>query len=92
MSPMAVRRPLKSTVRPSGEMFGDSGLSTVSQLNRRSILPVSTFWMISVLYFLVADEVGEAIADRRPRHPRHHVAEARLRDVLEAAIHVEARA
>ena len=51
MSPVALRRPLKSTVRPSGEMFGDSGLSTVSSENRRSILPVSTFWMISVLCF-----------------------------------------
>ena len=51
ISPMALRRPLKSTVRPSGEMFGDSGLSTLCSGKRCSILPVSTFWMISVLLF-----------------------------------------
>ena len=51
MSPVALRSPLKSTERPSGEMFGDSGLSTLCSENRCSILPVSTFWMISVLCF-----------------------------------------
>src|SRR5688572_21063937 len=51
ISPVADRRPPNSTIDPSGEMFGDSGLSTVSMLKRRSMLPVSTFWMINVLYF-----------------------------------------
>ncbi len=90
MSPVALRRPLKSTDRPSGEMFGDSGLST--RLQREPVLDIAGQHVLDDqrLVLLVAHEIGEAIADRRPRHPRHHVAETRLRDVLEAAILVEA--
>ena len=42
---------------------------------------------------LAAREIGEAIAGRRPRHPRHRVEpHAGLDDELEALVLVEARA
>ncbi len=73
-------------------MSGDSGMSTVFSSIRFSIFFVTTFWRISVFCLLGAREVGDAVAGRRPRHPRHGVvAEAAgRRDVLVAVVLVEA--
>ena len=49
----ALTRPENATFLPSGLMSGDSGMSTVLSSIRCSILPVTTFWRISVFCFSV---------------------------------------
>ena len=53
MSPVASFSAANATCVPSGEKLGDSGSSTVFISMRCSILPVSTFWTISVRCFSV---------------------------------------
>ena len=56
-----------------------------------SILRETTFWQDERAVLFGAHEVGEPIALRRPRHPRHGVeAHARRRDGLEARVLIEA--
>jgi hypothetical protein len=51
MSPVPPCSAAKATLRPSGEMSGDSGSSTVRMSMRRSMSRLSTFWTMRVRDF-----------------------------------------
>ena len=71
-------------------MFGDSGLSTPLHVDARLDLGREHVLDDERLVFLLLHEIRDAVANGRPRHPGHHVAEARVREVLEPAIDIEA--
>ena len=76
--------------RPSGEKLGDSGSSTDFIGTRDFDLARQHVLDDERAFLLGADEVGEPVALRRPRHPRHRVEPvAELHDVVEPVVLVE---